>query len=341
MSLPIKHPSIRTWCLPIISAAVTVVAAAAVDPEQNWARLRSLSSERRAKLIGNLKNFDLLYARSKQDSLRELDRRIHAFPPEQREHYLAVLRRYHNWLNQLPENKQDELNELPPAERMAAVNKLVIDYPIPKTSTPRFLQMVDVGEYSPFELASLYLVWQAMTPQKRAQVERMSSVQKRHDEMQIVADQAKIPHEVKPPEFDDARWAKQYEDFVKAKRPTLVLNDLKKKKEEAVRNEILRREAITYYFLEFPRTAVTPERLADFLAGFPPWLKTVFDHHPPDEARRRLTIVYRLVFPAPAEIKPTVRPTTAGAATRPAPGQADRSSRPPGKPASKSGNSPF
>ena len=145
MSLPIKHPSIRTWCLPLISALATLVAAAAVDPEQNSVRLRALAGERRAKLVENLKKFDLLYSRQKQDSLRELDRRIHDLPPEQRAHYLDVLRRYHNWLNQLPENKQDELNEQPPAERMAAVKKLVAEYPITKPMTPRFVRAVGRG----------------------------------------------------------------------------------------------------------------------------------------------------------------------------------------------------
>ena len=339
MSLPIKHPSIRTWCLPFISAAVTVVAAAAVDPEQNWVRLRALSGERRAKLVGNLKNFDLLYSRQKQDSLRELDRRIHALSPDQRDHYLAVLRRYHNWLNQLPENKQDELNEQPPAERMAAVKKLVTDYPMPKSTTPRIVQMVDVGEYSPFELASLYVVWQSMTPQKRAQVERLPSTLKRHQTMHELGEAQDIPREIKPPDFDDQRWIRQYEDMIRTKRPTLQLNELRKK-QEVVRTEIMRRGAINHYFLEFPRTAVTTERLGDFLAAFPSWLRTAFDHYPPDEAQRRLTIVYRLVFPAPEEM-PAPRQATAAPAARPAAGQPNKSARPPEKPASKSGNSPF
>ncbi len=42
---------------------------------------------------------------------------------------------------------------------------------------------------------------------------------------------------------------------------------------------------------------------------FPGGVSTVapfdFDHYSPDEARRRLTIVYRLVFPFPAEMKPS------------------------------------
>ena len=62
--------------------------------------------------------------------------------------------RYHNWLNQLPDTKQDELTALPPNERMAAVKKLIADYPQKHDRTLNLLRSVDVGEYSPFELAS-------------------------------------------------------------------------------------------------------------------------------------------------------------------------------------------
>jgi hypothetical protein len=338
MSLPIKHPSIRTWCLPLISALATLVVAAAVDPDENWVRLRALSGDRRARLVENLKKFDLLYSRQKQDSLRALDRRIHELAPNERARYLAVLRRYHNWLNQLPETKQDELNDQPPAERMAAVAKLVMDYPIPKPMTPRFVQMVDVGEYSPFELASFFMTWQAMTPQRRAQVERLQAVPKRHEVMRKVADAKNIPHEIKPADFDDLEATTQFEDFAKAnKRPVLLLNELKKN-QAALRTEILRRLAINHYFLEHPPIAVTPVRLADFLAAFPVWLQSAFDHHPPDEAQRRLTIVYRLVFPAPLEMgmKPPPQPSTPAPDTQAAKEEPDGSTRPAGKPAKRS-----
>ena len=341
MSLPIKHASIRTWCLPFISALATLVVAAAVDPDENWARLRALSGDRRATLVENLKKFDLLYSRQKQDSLRALDRRIHELAPNERARYLAVLRRYHNWLNQLPETKQDELNEQPPAQRMAAANTLLTDYPIPKPMTPRFVQMADVGEYSPFELASLFKIWQAMNPPRRAQVERLPAVPKRHEVMRKVADNKNIPYEIKPADFDDGEATKRFEEFAKAnKRPVLLLNELRKK-QESLRTEILRRQAINHYFLEHPPSAVTPERLADFLAAFPLWLQSAFDHHPPDEAQRRLTIVYRLVFPAPLEMNPPPPSSTPAPGTRAAKEQPDGSTRPPGKPPQRSGNSPF
>ena len=139
---------------------MVLLAAAAFDPEQNWVRLRTLPNDRRAKLVENIKKFDLLYSRQQQD-LSESSTAGSTTSGGVSHHYLDVLNRYHNWLNQLPENKQDELSALPPADRMAAVKKLIADYPLPKPMTSQFLQAVDLGEYSPFELASLFMIWQA------------------------------------------------------------------------------------------------------------------------------------------------------------------------------------
>ena len=60
----------------------------------------------------------------------------------------------------------------------------------------------------------------------------------------------------------------------------------------------MRRLAINLYFLEQPPPGqVDPQRLAQFFAAMPPWVRTSFDSYTADEARRRLTLVYRLLFP--------------------------------------------
>ena len=78
------------------------------------------------------------------------------------------------------------------------------------------------------------------------------------------------------------------------------------RKREAVRHEILKRQAINLYVSraegrpEF--RPVAPDRLARFSPPYPDGIQTSFDPLPPDEAQRRLTIAYRLVFPPPEEI---------------------------------------
>jgi hypothetical protein len=348
MTAPIKYPSFpKKWCLPVISGLATILAAAAFDPDQNWARLRGLPIERRAKLVENLKKFDLLYSSRQQEALRELDRKIQALPSESRTHYLAVLARYHNWLNQIPESKQDELESLPPNERMAAVKKLAADYPLSNVQTWRFLRMVDVGEYSPFELASLFKVWQDLTPEQRRQIERLPAIPRRHDAMRKAAEGKDVPHEIKPSEFDELTATQQFEQFARPNRPVLLLKELRKKKDEAAleaQREILRRQAINYYFLNHPPKAVTPERLSAFLAAFPAWLQSTFDPHSPEEAQRRLTVVYRLVFPSPEEFKPTQHPAAPpapSAPARPVTKQPSGRPRPGGNPSSRNGTAPL
>jgi hypothetical protein len=344
MTVPIQYKSFRKWSLPVISGLAMVLLAAAFDPDQNWARLRGLPIERRAKLVENLKKFDLLYSRSKQDSLREIDRKINALPSESRTHYLAVLARYHHWLNQLPESKQDELESLPPTERMTAVKKLAADYPLSNVQTWRFLRMVDIGEYSPFELASLFKIWQALAPEKRRQIERLPAIPKRHEAMHATAEGKDVPHEIMPAEFDELKATEKFEQFARPNRPVLLLKELSKKKTEGAleaQRDILRRQAINYYFLNHPPKSVTPERLSDFLAAFPAWLQSAFDQHSPEEAQRRLTVVYRLVFPPPEEIKSTTRPSAPAAGARPVTKQPAGPARPGGKPSSRTGTAPL
>jgi len=338
MSLDIKHRLLHVLGLPAISALATILIAAASDPDRNWVRLRAFPGEQRKKLVETLKKFDLLYTREQQQALRDLDQRINELEPAMQLEYFAVLRRYHNWLNRLPDKKQDELRDKPPGERLSLVRKLVVEYPVPKLTTVRFLQITDLGDYSPFELAALFKIWQDLTQEQRRPIERLAALPKRHEALFKLGTDQDIPREIKPSEFDDKHWVSQFETFAHAKRPALLFNELKKK-QESLRSEILRRQAINYYFLEnrpLPH-AVAPERLADFLAAFPPWLQSAFDPYPPDEARRRLTIVYRLVFPFPAEMKASPRPPSPPAGANSARGAPN----PAGKGQSASGISPF
>ena len=344
MSLPIQNSVVGRFLLPVISGLAVILCAAALDLDVNWARLRGLPSERRAKLVENLKKFDLLYSRSQQETLRQLDRKIYELPAETRTQYLAALARYHNWLNQLPDAKQEELTGLPAAERMAAVKKLVAEYPLRNPASSRFVRQVDLGEYSPFELASLFRIWQALGAVKRGEVEKFPAIPKRHDVMYKAAETKDIPYKIEQPTIDEETSTTRLEEFAKRNRLTLLVNELRKNKEKAqgeVVRDLVRREAINHYFVENPPKPVAPERLSEFLAAFPPWLQSAFDSHSPEEAQRRLTIVYRLVFPYPSEIKPVQRPSSAAALAPPVTKEPVGRARPSGKAPSRAGDPPL
>src|SRR5207249_3597766 len=87
------------------------------------------------------------------------------------------------------------------------------------------------------------------------------------------------------------------------------LNTPLKKADPTKHEKMKRRIAAHYYFLEKPPAAVDPSHLMRFQAALPPWSRGEFDHLPPEEARRRLTILYRLIFPAPGEM-PEIRTAT-------------------------------
>ncbi len=77
--------------------------------------------------------------------------------------------------------------------------------------------------------------------------------------------------------------------------------------------------------------AVKSDRLAAFVAAFPTFIQSSFEQYPPDEAQRRLTIVYRLVFPPGEEMKPVPAASPPPSGTGSAPGTSGRDSKSTGK----------
>ena len=142
------------WGLVGISAIAMILVAAATEHDANWERLRAMPAEERTRLLGILRKFDLELTPEQQASVRELDRRLSELSPDRRAHYEAVLRRYHNWLNGLPESRQTELAAKPAGERLALVRKWIAERPVPAGDTQELMSVVEVGELSPFELAS-------------------------------------------------------------------------------------------------------------------------------------------------------------------------------------------
>jgi hypothetical protein len=311
-SLHMRRDAIRFWVLPAISGLATLLVAATVDPSENWARLRALPRLERQRLVENLQKFDLVYTPDQKRSLRDLDRRINELDPAQRTQYLSALRRYHNWLDTLPDTVQESLRAKVPGERMELIKKLVKDHPVPRAATARFLQFVDVGDFTPFDLAVIYQIWQSMSPAARQQVEKLPPGPRRKSFFQK-GEAKQVAALLKAQGFDEAKWISTLEAFTQSRPIAALLQELKTT-EDGRPSEILRRQAINFHFLEKARpTTVDPARLDEFLAGFPPWLQSCFDHHSPDEAKRRLTIVYRLVFPPGNEINQAPKRTTSPA----------------------------
>jgi hypothetical protein len=75
-----------------------------------------------------------------------------------------------------------------------------------------------------------------------------------------------------------------------------------------------------YYFIENPPQKVEPSNLFRFLSALPRGLSETFTYLPPEEARRRLTILYRLVYES-GEMPPTGGTANPPGATSTEPGE--------------------
>lgn len=291
-------------------ALILVAATAEYGP--GFERLKTLPAAERTRLLETLRRFDLELTPEQQSAARELDRRLSEMSAEQRAQFLAVLHRYHAWLNSLPEQKQDELTAQPPGDRMALVRTLIKDRPVPTADTPQGLRVIEPGEYNPFEVASAYKIWQVLSPEQRSTVEKIPQERARRENLFRIGERPKIaiPRETVPDDFDEEEWAKRVQKLWGGLRPITLMEDAArtkfadavKKRVEALRPEFGRRQAINLYVSKAQILPVDPERLARFMSELPPWIPASFHSMPPDEARRRMMFAYRLVFPRGHEI---------------------------------------
>jgi hypothetical protein len=351
----------RALAIMIVPAAALAIGAAD-EPGEARARLQNMSLRQRSELADALKQFDLQLTSEQQKSIRAIDEQISRLPAEEKVRSLAALRRYHNWLDSLPERVRDSLLAKPPGERMAQVKTLTANYPLPNEDAPYWMQFAEVAGASPFELAASFKIWQELTPPQRREIESLSAGARRTRLFEYARD-LKLLRELRPPNFRADDWIPK----VEAKIAELHVSDPELKtavakaeltakrkqeaKDQAVRMPpLLRRLAINLYFLEQPTAPkrVDPERLAQFFAALPPWVRTSFDSYTADEARRRLTLVYRLVFPEdeftplpPGKSRSTSSTSSRPGSTPPPPVPAARNGKAAPKPPPSPTASPF
>lgn len=301
----------------IIAAAVPIFLGAADQLQDAMSRLQSMSTRQRTEITDALQRFELKIPPEEQKSIRELDRQIHALAPEERTRYLAVLRRYHNWLDTLPDTVKDNLLASAPEQRMPRIRTLLSRYPVPRGQTPNWMQFIEFSGPSFFELATLFKIWQDLSARERSEIEKMS-VSKRREKLLEHGFQKRAFREFRPDDFRLEEWIPKVQAKIaelheadpelqtamaKAEKKLEELAKEKPLAKRRARSPILRRLAINLYMLSQDPHPVSAEKLDAFFAAMPSWVQSSFDPYPADEARRRLTLVYRLVFPHPAEFQ--------------------------------------
>jgi hypothetical protein len=323
---------IRSPGATLASAVLVLLLGASDVVDEARARLLGMPPQERKQIEESLRRFDQVLTVEQQKAIRQIDQRIAGLEPEERVHYLAVLRRYHNWLDSLPETVKNSVLDKPVPERMALVKSLTAKYPLPDEGTPAWIAVVDNSVGSPIEQAAMFKVWQEMTPEQRREFEAQPAKNRRPQALLRRAGANKIIHELTPSKLVEEEWVdktfarlREYQKIDPELKETLTKTDIKpdapvpKKAQDAEKSRRVRlhRSAVNLYYLnQPPPRGVDPQRLAQFLGAMPPFIRATFNTYPADEARRRLTLVYRLVFPHPKEFNPMV---STGSKTAPAP----------------------
>lgn len=336
-------PAARTFlpAVPVVAAIVAIAAAAPTlgTDDANWQRLASFPRERRQLLYEKLREFETL-DRPAQSAVRELDAKLAALPAGDRANYLAVLRRYHLWLDGLTEAQRDQIAGLSPEKRMAVVSRVAAERASrPRRGSPPVLGYSDFGDYSPYELADQVLIWQAATPAQKTELARLDEGQ-RTVRLQRIATEQIVAPVPRPVGVDEEATIKR------AMKRGLSNFFAYKKIDERLKETKARRRMIDHLlFMESPPARVSAGNLSRFAKSLPPWIRALTDPLPPDEARRRLTVLYRLLYPPPTEFvekkavaapgSPASAPSGGGGAAAPPKAAA------PARPKTATGTAPF
>jgi hypothetical protein len=333
----------RRLAIPPAVAAVILALAAAPAPEgAAWARLRSLPHERRLFLAEQLKAFDAL-DRAEQAKVRALDQKLASEPEENRANAFAVLRRYNLWFQGLPEAQRNELNSAPPERKLALVTRFRAEQRAAEAGRREsFYETTDFGSASPYQVATQIRNWLSLTPEQHEAVKRLPAPDqpRRVHELAKAQKLRRIPEPGKDEKdelFKAAIKTGRFPFARKAEEALRKLDDPGRRPDEGKKLEQLRnRVAVHYHFVKHPPAKVQSDRLLQFDAAMPPWVRGMLDGLPPAEARRRLNILYRLVFPPGTEIE-APKPAAASKKSGAAPG----SPRVPPAPAAPSAGGPF
>ncbi len=284
-------------------------------------------------LAEKLRDFDGLSSDEKA-AVRTLDRAIEARDPASQANAVAVLRRYHLWLKTLSDDERKQVETTPPSQRLALVTKLRASErsTASQRTVPLLLQLVGP---SAVHLAGWLRFLSDLTPEERKELQKKATPVERRNYLIAAESRRKFPpiDHLKPAEED--KLLKKLSDTDPLLKDLIERNDsdpLSKessgssrkaerkkadsKKAENRKAQVRKRLADNYHGVLTPPKKVDAANLLRFESAMPPGIRSLFDQFPPEEAKRRLTVLYRLIYPFPEEIAPLNG--TGGKSPRPA-----------------------
>ena len=324
----------RSWITIVGSVGLVVGAVCLGGEPENRQLLETLPSDRRASLAENLDDFDKLDF-AEQTAIRRLDASIAATEPVEQARYRALLHHYHLWFESLTDDQQEKLLATTDLdERFALARKIrVAENGRDRHDGSRIahLRTGAFGLIGPFEAAFLLKTWQDLAPEKRAELEKSppaklrdalkaeaKTLKRRID--RFPAEQAKIYGEKleADPEFQPI-----IEPMIRRVEQAFRKGDAGKKAANA--QKLFEHPLAEFrYFEENRPRPVDPIRLERFAEACPGWFRATTDSLAADDARDYYAILYRLIYPNPAEMPEPVKPAT----TAPQPGGPERTPQP-------------
>jgi hypothetical protein len=301
---------------PIVVLLLTSAApiARADDEGENRKRIEAMPRERRLHLSEVLdKQFDALPP-AERTAIRDLDASLVKLDPEVQARYRTLLRRYHVWAGGLDDAQRKQLADAGSIDaRLALAAKWKKAEREADTRRRRNLVMGvhpgDLGTIPPFEMANALRVWIELNPRERAEVEKHDRIPQRLSALRMLGFKKRIFGRPFNDATEESLLARlENDERVKTTFPKWVAKREKKAEPDPAKKAVvlnpLHQLAESLYFMEHPPEPVSPAHLEQFDADIPVWLRATLDPLPPDDARRRLTILYRQIYPPGKEIPP-------------------------------------
>ena len=285
---------------------------------ENEERLREMPRERRLELSRSLASLDHL-PRAEQTQIHTFDRQLAEMDEANRARYLAILRQYRLWHRGLPADRQRALDALPIEDAMTFIRQErqanIQDLEGGRAEFLR-LQFALLGPVSPFEAAHLLKIWFELPPERRKEIESLRPLE-RLKQIKELGDRLEIAPRGDFFKNERAAVRRRMSSYPQLLKELEALKDQDSPKSNA-RAQQIQRLAEAWYFLEHEPKSVSFLNLNRFAAALPRWFLELTDPMPPEAARRRLAILYRLIYPSGTEM-PDALPSTPRPADTPSP----------------------
>lgn len=335
---------LRSGASALLFLGLVAVPARAGEAE-NLQRLESLPRTQRLRLAEDLDRFDRLEPGQRQE-VRQLDQRLADLPPSERQRYQKLMHRYHLWFQGLEPAQQQELQAAPAQKRLDLIKRFRVEQRQTQAEARRidsvWIRSAVFNRDSPLEVAYLIKVWLALEPQERAEIEKLE-LPARVQRLERIGQDRGIAKE-RPADLEELKRRiesgqplregphsrKELEELKRQVEAVTGLKSLAPFKKAQTRSAALRRLETNYFWTHEPEP-VDSQKLSRFEAALPSWLDEMIDPLPPEVARRKLSILYRLVFPHPREMpepkpeKPGAKPAGPGATSPTTPSPAESS----------------